>query len=109
MESTLGVTLNMMCEHGKAVTRSSQNACVVVDMPFGSYQKSKQDAFENAAKIIAYTGCNAVKLEGGEHMSKTIKFLVERGIPVMAHVGLMPQSFNVTGYRKQDEREKNYQ
>ncbi len=102
MDSTLAVTLDMMIAHGKAVAVSSKTAFVVVDMPFASYQASKEDAFRAAARIMAETGCGAVKLEGGAEMAETIRFLVERGIPVMAHVGLMPQYFNALGgYRYQ--------
>lgn len=97
MDSTLGVTLDMMINHGKAVMRGSQRACVVVDMPFGSYQESKEQAFRNAARLMAEVGCAGVKLEGGAEMAETIAFLVERGIPVMAHVGLTPQSIQVLG------------
>ena len=100
MESTLGVSLEMMIGHGAAVVRGSQKACVTVDMPFGSYQESKSQAFRNAAKVMKRTGCDAIKLEGGEEMAETISFLTTRGIPVMGHVGLMPQSVNsLGGYR----------
>lgn len=100
MESTLGVSLEMMIGHGTAVVRGSQKACVTVDMPFGSYQESRSQAFRNAAKIMKRTGCDAIKLEGGEEMAETISFLTTRGIPVMGHVGLMPQSVNsLGGYR----------
>jgi 3-methyl-2-oxobutanoate hydroxymethyltransferase len=106
MESTLGVTLDMMVAHGKAVMRTSKRACVVVDMPFGSYQLSPEEAFRNAARIMAETGCSAVKLEGGEEMAETVRFLHMRGIPVMAHVGLMPQHVHrVGGYRYQGRTE----
>ena len=102
METTLGVTLEMMIAHGKAVVSASQSAMVVVDMPFGSYQESPAQAFRNAARIMAETGAQAVKLEGGIIMAPTIAFLVERGIPVMGHVGLMPQSVNgLGGFRAQ--------
>jgi 3-methyl-2-oxobutanoate hydroxymethyltransferase len=97
MESTLSVSVDMMINHGKAVMRGSKKSCVIVDMPFGSYQASKAQAFENASKIISETGCQGVKLEGGIEMADTIKFLVERGIPVMGHVGLMPQMVNAYG------------
>ncbi len=97
MDSTLGVSLDMMINHGKAVMRGSSAACVVVDLPFASYQESPQVAFRNAARVMAETGCSAVKLEGGSEMAETIRFLVERGVPVMAHVGLMPQSVNAAG------------
>lgn len=97
MDTTLGVSLDMMIEHGKAVMRGSSHACVVVDMPFGSYQESPQTAFRNCARVMAETGCAAVKLEGGREMAETIAFLARRGIPVMAHIGLMPQSVNTAG------------
>ncbi len=106
MENTLGVTLDMMIAHGRAVVRGSTKALVVVDLPFGSYQASKEQAFTTAAKVISETGCNAVKLEGGQEMAETIDFLTERGIPVMGHVGLKPQSVNAMGgYRTQGKTE----
>ena len=101
LDSTLPVTLEMMIAHGAAVVRGSRHACVVVDMPFGSYQESPQQAFRNAARIVAATGCAAVKLEGGVEMAETIRFLVARGVPVCGHVGLMPQAVNASGYRVQ--------
>lgn len=97
MDTTLGVTLEMMCAHGKAVVRGAASACIVVDMPFGSYQESPEQAYRNAARILAESGCAAVKLEGGQEMAPTIAFLTARGIPVMGHVGLLPQSFNSQG------------
>lgn len=100
LDSTLGVTLDMMIAHGAAVVRGSTRGCVVVDMPFGSYQESPAQAFRNAARVMKETGCGAVKLEGGIEMAETIQFLVQRGVPVMGHVGLMPQSVNrLGGYR----------
>ncbi|MGB0670600.1 MAG: 3-methyl-2-oxobutanoate hydroxymethyltransferase [Rhodospirillales bacterium] len=96
-ESTLAVTLEMMIAHGQAVMRGSQRSCVIVDMPFGSYQESKEQAFRNAARIMKEVGCAGVKLEGGVEMAETVKFLTERGIPVLGHVGLMPQSVNTAG------------
>ncbi|HVZ00273.1 MAG TPA: 3-methyl-2-oxobutanoate hydroxymethyltransferase, partial [Dongiaceae bacterium] len=96
-DSTIPVTLDMMCQHGAAVVRGSTRALVVVDMPFGSYQESPAQAFRNAARIIKETGCQAVKLEGGRAMAPTVQFLVERGIPVVGHIGLMPQSINTMG------------
>lgn len=100
LDSTLGVTLDMMIAHGAAVVRGSKHGCVVVDMPFGSYQESPAQAFRNAARVLKETGCGAVKLEGGAEMAATVDFLVRRGIPVMGHVGLMPQSVNrLGGYR----------
>ncbi len=99
-ESTLPVTVDMMIAHGAAVRRGSQRACLVVDMPFGSYQESPAAAFRGAARIMAETGCSAVKAEGGREMAETITYLTSRGIPVMAHVGLMPQSVHsLGGYR----------
>lgn len=97
MDSTLAVTLEMMIAHGRAVVRGSSHACVVVDMPFGSYQESPEQAFRNAARVLAETGASAVKLEGGREMAPTIAFLAVRGVPVCAHVGLMPQQMNVAG------------
>lgn len=102
MDSTLPVTVDMMVAHGRAVAMHSSHALVVVDMPFGSYQASKEEAFHAAARILAETGAQAVKLEGGIALAETVAFLVERGIPVMGHVGLMPQYFNALGgYRYQ--------
>jgi 3-methyl-2-oxobutanoate hydroxymethyltransferase len=97
LESTIPVTLDMMILQGKAVMRGSSRALVVVDMPFGSYEASREQAFASAARIMKETGCGAIKLEGGRRMADTIAFLVERGIPVMAHVGLTPQSINALG------------
>ncbi|AZV40252.1 3-methyl-2-oxobutanoate hydroxymethyltransferase [Komagataeibacter xylinus] len=97
MPDTLAVSMDMMIAHGAAVVRASQRALVVVDMPFGSYQESPQQAFRNAARLMAGTGCGAVKLEGGVEMAETVHFLAERGIPVCGHVGLMPQAVNATG------------
>ncbi|CAK0780037.1 3-methyl-2-oxobutanoate hydroxymethyltransferase [Azospirillaceae bacterium] len=106
MDSTLAVTLEMMIAHGAAVTRGSASACVVVDMPFGSYQESPETAFRACARIMAETGCSAVKLEGGSEMAQTISFLTTRGIPVMGHVGLMPQSVNALGGFRAQGREE---
>ncbi|WP_431823562.1 3-methyl-2-oxobutanoate hydroxymethyltransferase [Burkholderia sp. F1] len=97
MPSTLGVTLDMMIAHGAAVVRGAQQACVVVDLPFATYQESPAQAFRSAARLLAETGAQAVKLEGGAEMADTIRFLTERGVPVMAHIGLMPQQVNATG------------
>ena len=97
LPSTLAVSLDTMIAHGAAVVRGTKHACVVVDLPFGSYQESPQIAFRNAARVIAETGAQAVKLEGGVEMAETIRFLTQRGIPVCGHVGLMPQSVNVAG------------
>lgn len=97
LPSTIPVTLDMMCNHGAAVVRGSYHSVVVVDMPFGSYEASPQTAYENAARILKETGAAAVKLEGGEVMAETVRFLVDRGIPVVGHVGLTPQAINVLG------------
>jgi len=97
MDSTLGVSVDMMINHGRAVMRGSSRSMVVVDMPFASYQESPEQAFRNAARIMAETGCAAVKLEGGREMADTIHFLTTRGVPVMAHIGLMPQAVNTAG------------
>jgi 3-methyl-2-oxobutanoate hydroxymethyltransferase len=97
MENTLGVTLDMMIAHGKAVMRGSKHALVVVDMPFGSYEASPQVAFRNAARVIQETGCTAVKMEGGARIAETIHYLTQRGIPVMAHIGLTPQMIQIFG------------
>ncbi len=106
MDSTVGVPLDLMIMHGKAVVRGTKQALVVVDLPFGSYEESPSIAFRNAAKVMKETGCGAVKLEGGARMAETIHFLVERGIPVMAHIGLTPQSSHVMGGFKTQGRDK---
>lgn len=97
LPSTLPVTLEMMIAHGAAVVRGSMHSLVVVDMPFGSYEGSPEQAFTSAARILAETGAAAVKLEGGDAMAPTIDFLTHRGIPVMGHVGLTPQAINALG------------
>ena len=97
LDSTLGVTMDMMVLHGQAVARGLRHACMVVDLPFGAFEEGPQQAFRNAARLMAATGCQAVKLEGGRPIADTVRFLVERGIPVMAHVGLTPQSVNTLG------------
>lgn len=106
LPSTLEVTMEMMVLHGKAVRRGVKNALMVVDMPFGSYEEGPAQAFRNAARLMAETGCSAVKLEGGETMCETVSFLTARGIPVMGHVGLTPQAVNAFGgYRVQGRGE----
>nr|WP_197436451.1 MULTISPECIES: 3-methyl-2-oxobutanoate hydroxymethyltransferase [Rhizobium/Agrobacterium group] len=106
LDTTVGVTLEMMIAHGQAVLRGVNHACVIVDMPFGSYQESKEQAFRNAARIMKETGCDGIKLEGGTEMAETVAFLVERGIPVLGHVGLMPQQVNTSGgYRSKGHDE----
>ena len=108
-ETTVPVTLDMMILQGRAVMRGSKHALVVVDMPFGSYEASKEQAFHAAAGILKETHCGAVKLEGGKRMAETIAFLVERGIPVMGHIGLTPQSINTLGtFRAQGRDEANW-
>ena len=108
MNSTHAVTLPMMAAHAKAVVNASNKSLVVIDMPFGSYQESPAQAFASAAYLIAETGVQAVKIEGGSEMAETAKFLIERGIPVMGHLGMQPQSFNVYGgFKVQGKDEKN--
>lgn len=97
LPSTLQVTLDMMCAHGAAVVRGSYHSVVVIDMPFGSYEASPEQAFRSAARIMAETGAAAVKLEGGVTMAETVAFLAQRGIPVVGHVGLTPQAVNALG------------
>jgi len=106
LPSTQGVSVEMMVMHGQAVRRGADHALVVVDMPFGSYEASPEQAFETAAYIMQETDCTAIKLEGGAHMAETIDFLTTRGIPVMAHVGLTPQSVKgIGGYAVQGRGE----
>ncbi len=105
-ETTVPVTLDMMILQGHAVMRGSRQALVVIDMPFGSYEASKEQAFLSGARVMKETGCGAIKLEGGQRMAETIAFLVERGIPVMAHVGLTPQSVNALGGFKAQGRDE---
>lgn len=97
LPSTLQVTLDMMAAHGRTVVGHSEQALVVVDLPFGSYQESPAQAFASASRLMAETACGAVKLEGGVEMAETVSFLVQRGVPVMGHIGLKPQSFNQAG------------
>jgi len=97
MENTLGVTLEMMILHGRAVVRGSKRALIVVDMPFGSYEESPRIAFRNAARVIQETGCTAVKMEGGARTAETIRYLTQRGIPVIGHIGLTPQLIQIFG------------
>jgi 3-methyl-2-oxobutanoate hydroxymethyltransferase len=94
---TVGVTMDMMALHGAAVVRGSYHAAVIVDMPFGSYEGSPEQAFNNAARLLKETGAAAVKVEGGKVLAPTIEFLTQRGIPVMGHVGLTPQAVNILG------------
>jgi 3-methyl-2-oxobutanoate hydroxymethyltransferase len=106
LETTVPVTLDMMILQGLAVMRGSKRALVVVDMPFGSYEASREQAFMSAARVMKETGCGAIKLEGGRRMAKTIAFLVERGVPVMGHIGLTPQSINTIGSFRAQGREE---
>lgn len=106
MDTTIGVSLEIMIAHGAAVVRGAQQACVIVDMPFGSYQESPEQAFRNCARVLTETGCAGVKLEGGQAMSETVAFLAARGIPVLGHVGLLPQSVHTQGgFRTQGKEE----
>jgi 3-methyl-2-oxobutanoate hydroxymethyltransferase len=108
-ETTVPVTLDMMILQGHAVMRGSRHALVVIDMPFGSYEQSKEQAFASCARVLKETGCGAIKLEGGRRMAETIAFLVERGVPVMGHVGLTPQSINTIGsFRAQGRDESDW-
>ncbi len=97
MENTIGVTLEMMILHGQAVMRASRKALVVVDLPFGAYEGPKEAAYANAVRLLKETGCQAVKVEAGPTVPETIAYLVQRGIPVVGHVGLRPQAVNVDG------------
>jgi 3-methyl-2-oxobutanoate hydroxymethyltransferase len=109
-ETTLPVPLDLMIMHGQAVVRGSSRSLVVVDMPFGSYEESPPVAFRNAARVIKETGCGAIKLEGGRRIAETIGYLTSRGIPVMAHIGLTPQSVNVMGgFKTQGRRRSEWQ
>ena len=96
-ETTVPVPLDLMIMHARAVVRGSSTALVVVDMPFGSYEESPSVAFRNAARVMKETGCGAIKLEGGRHMAETVRYLADRGIPVMSHIGLTPQAINTIG------------
>ncbi|MCB1503893.1 MAG: 3-methyl-2-oxobutanoate hydroxymethyltransferase [Hyphomicrobiaceae bacterium] len=105
-ETTVPVPLELMIMHGRAVVRGAKRSLIVVDMPFGTYEESPSVAFRNAARVMKETDCGAVKLEGGKRMAETIRYLVDRGIPVMAHIGLTPQSINVIGGFKAQGREE---
>jgi 3-methyl-2-oxobutanoate hydroxymethyltransferase len=106
-DSTLPVTLEMMIAHGAAVARKAKGPLTVVDLPFGSYQASPEQAFLSAARVMRETGCQAVKLEGGAEMAETIRYVTARGVPVMGHVGLMPQHVHQAGgYKAQGKDAK---
>ncbi|MBC8050202.1 MAG: 3-methyl-2-oxobutanoate hydroxymethyltransferase [Chitinophagales bacterium] len=108
-ESTVPVPLDLMIMHGAAVVRGSSHSLVVVDLPFGSYEESPQLAFRNAARVLKETGCGAVKLEGGSRMGETIRYLTDRGVPVMAHIGLTPQFINILGgFRTQGRKREQW-
>jgi 3-methyl-2-oxobutanoate hydroxymethyltransferase len=96
-ETTVPVPLELMIMHAQAVVRGSSRSLVVVDMPFGSYEESPSEAFRNAARVMKETGCGAIKIEGGVHMAETIRYLTDRGIPVMSHIGMTPQAVNTIG------------
>src|SRR2546430_13037219 len=109
LETTVPVTLDMMILQGRAVMRGSKRALVVVDMPFGSYEASKEQAFMSAARVLKETGCGAIKVEGGRRMAETIAVLVQRGGPGMGHIGLTPQSINPIGsFRAQGRSEEDW-
>jgi 3-methyl-2-oxobutanoate hydroxymethyltransferase len=105
LPSTLQADMEMMIRHGRAVVDSTENAMVVVDMPFGTYQGHKEDAFNNAARILKETGATAVKCEGGIELAETVSYLTQRGIPVVGHIGLQPQSVNTLGGYKAQGRD----
>ena len=105
-ENTLSVSLQQMIDHASAVVRSTSKSCVVTDMPFGTYEESVDVAFKNAARVMKETHCNAVKLEGGQSMFETVKYLTDRGIPVMGHIGIQPQSVLIDGGYKIKGRNK---
>lgn len=96
-DTTVQITLDQMIFHTQSAMRAGPTSVVIVDMPFGCYEASPQAAFASAARIMKETGADGVKLEGGEKMAPTIRFLTENGIPVLAHIGLLPQSINATG------------
>ncbi|HLU91659.1 MAG TPA: 3-methyl-2-oxobutanoate hydroxymethyltransferase, partial [Pedomonas sp.] len=111
LPSTVPVTLEMMINHGAAVVRGSYHSVVIIDLPFGSYEAGPEQAFATASRVLKETGAAGVKLEGGEAMAPTVRFLVERGIPVVGHVGLTPQAVNTLGGygargKSEAEREK---
>jgi 3-methyl-2-oxobutanoate hydroxymethyltransferase len=97
LPSTVGVTMEMMVLHGRAVMRGLSKAMAVIDLPFGAYEAGPKAAFAAASHLMKETGVPGVKLEGGARMADTIRFLVDRGVPVMAHIGLTPQSFTTLG------------
>lgn len=109
MENTRSVTIEMMIQHARAVLRGTKNSLVVVDLPFGSYEQSPQQAYKTASTVIKKTGCDAIKIEGGKEMSETVTFLSNRNIPVMGHIGFLPQSVNnyknvsIKGFTKDEE------
>ena len=105
LDSTVPVSLDMMIAHGAAVVRGSYHSVVTIDMPFGSYEESREHAIRSATRVMKETGAAAIKMEGGEAMAETVSFLSQRGIPVMGHVGLRPQAVNVLGGHKVQGRD----
>ena len=106
-DNTLPVTLDMMILHGRVVVKATSESCIIIDLPFGSYQESPKQAFSSASQVMKETGANGIKLEGGAEMHETISFLVDRNIPVLAHIGIMPQSIKKTGgYKVRGKTEK---
>lgn len=97
METTRSIDLDTMIRHGRAVARAAENTVVVVDMPFGTYEHNRDRALANARRLLDETGCDAVKMEGGASLAGTVAAAVRRGIPVMGHVGLMPQKVGSAG------------
>ena len=104
-DSTVGIDLDTIIRHGAAVAKAATRSCIVVDLPFGFYQRSPEQAFESASRIMRETGCDAIKLEGGAEMAETVAFLTSRGVPVMGHIGLTPQSINTLGGFKTQGKE----
>tara|TARA_A100001015_G_scaffold213976_1_gene240114 strand:+ start:400 stop:1221 length:822 start_codon:yes stop_codon:yes gene_type:complete len=105
-ENTLPVTLDQMIEHTKSVIKATSDSCVIMDLPFGTYEESKQLALKNALTSIKETNCAGVKLEGGTLIEETVKYITERGVPVMGHIGLQPQSVIIDGGYKIKGRDK---
>lgn len=106
MDNTLNLSLDTMIAHTQAVMRGSKHAAVLLDMPFGSYQESKEQAYRNCARAMAESGAQGLKLEGGAELVETVEFLVARGLPIMPHIGLMPQRVNEMGGFKAQGREE---
>ena len=105
-ENTLPVTLDQMIEHTKAVMKSTSEACVIMDLPFGTYEESKEQALNNSLRSIKETNCAGIKIEGGTLIEETVRYITERGVPVMGHIGLQPQSVVKDGGYKIKGRDK---